>query len=48
LAFSFYGLFFRVFWLLNAPLWIAPTFAGTTAGCQIYDLPHYATPHWRL
>jgi len=49
LAFVFYGLFTLVFGtLLNAPLWVAPTFAGTLTGYLIYDLTHYATHHWPL
>lgn len=49
LAFVFYGLFTLVFGtLFNAPLWVAPTFAGTLTGYLIYDLTHYATHHWPL
>ncbi len=48
LAIIFYGLFSLVFGLLNAPLWIAPTFAGTVTGYLLYDLTHYATHHWPL
>lgn len=49
LAFVFYGLFTLIFGtLLNAPLWVAPTFAGTLTGYLIYDLTHYATHHWPL
>jgi sterol desaturase/sphingolipid hydroxylase (fatty acid hydroxylase superfamily) len=49
LAFVFYGLFTLIFGtLLNAPLWVVPTFAGTLTGYLIYDLTHYATHHWPL
>ena len=48
LALVFYGLFSLVFTALNAPLWIAPTFAGTVTGYLLYDLTHYATHHWPL
>lgn len=48
LAFIFYGLFLLVFGALNAPLWIAPAFAGTVTGYLLYDLTHYATHHWPM
>jgi sterol desaturase/sphingolipid hydroxylase (fatty acid hydroxylase superfamily) len=48
LALMFYGLFSLMFTALNAPLWIAPTFAGTVMGYLAYDLTHYATHHWPL
>jgi sterol desaturase/sphingolipid hydroxylase (fatty acid hydroxylase superfamily) len=48
LAVVFYGLFSLVFQALQAPLWIAPTFAGTVTGYLLYDLTHYATHHWPM
>jgi sterol desaturase/sphingolipid hydroxylase (fatty acid hydroxylase superfamily) len=49
LALAFYGLFSWVFGaLLNAPLWIAPVFAGAVLGYLLYDLTHYATHHWPI
>ena len=49
LSFVFYGLFYLSLGvLLQAPHWIAPTFAGFIAGYLIYDLTHYATHHFPM
>jgi sterol desaturase/sphingolipid hydroxylase (fatty acid hydroxylase superfamily) len=49
LSFVFYGLFYLILGvLLQAPHWIAPTFAGFIAGYLIYDLTHYATHHFPM
>ncbi len=45
-ALFFYGLFTLVLgWLLNAPQWIPPMFAGFVVGYVCYDMIHYATHH---
>lgn len=49
LAVLFYGLFYLVLgWVLGAPHWIAPAFAGFIAGYLTYDMTHYATHHVRM
>lgn len=46
LAFTFYGLFYLVFFaLVNAPAWIDPLMSGFIIGYLVYDLTHYATHH---